>query len=952
MFSLGRFGEAARASAKLTQLRPRDAGAHFNLGMALLSNNRPEEAVSVLQTAIRLDSKQAKHHHALGRALSVTNRKPEAAAAMIKATELDPEDVASLLALSAILIETGELNAAVGAALTAIQKQPENGRAHGNLASALHELGKTAEALPPARACVRLSPGNAGAFATLGAILYTLGHHAEALERSRQALRITPSLYQARMNEALALEALGQLEEAEIAGRAAIELAPADNPDTRHNLAAMLLASGRLGDETWALYDCRLRLNANLRRLADKPRWQGEDIAGKTILIHCEQGFGDTIQFLRYAPMVTALGARVILVVQPELHSLLKDLPGVHAVIPAGTDMPPHDAFCPLLSVPRAFGTTLDTIPSGAAYIQPPADRIAQWQLPDAPGLKVGLVWAGSTVFVHDTARSVAPELLAPLATVPGVEFHSLQKPVRDIDSLPVIDRMAEAKDFADTAAIIAGLDLVISVDSGVAHLAAAMGKEVWLLSRFVGCWRWLRNRADSPWYPTMRVFGQSAPNDWTGVIDRVRIALAERVGQPMPHQPAATVRQPVPNALAGLCLPADAPRTIVAIVGDNENGTLRTVSQDFMGLLPAHGFDPHVIELSDPIWLDRLGSLLQNGVLFAWGAAGAGARLPHPEGLLWETLRVPFISVLADSPCWMPANHHVPSRYIANGYVYRDWLTMQRRLIQSPQISSLLPHGVLPNPDRDTVPWSRRRNRMVFVKTGCDPAQHEAEWAALPARFRTVVAESATACLKQPVGDISETVLRCMAAHDLYVEKRPDILFALMRHVDVYVRDVRSSNLVTALLDLPVDILGRGWDHLAAKGGRAEFHAPVDASALPGIYADTQFLLNTMPNVSAGTHERVAAGFDAKCCVVTNENAEMKARFSALPSYFGIDTEAANLPDRLAALFHDTHCYDDDLEPAVEIARTEFSPEGFMRGLIDLALEMRSAASFAAFGY
>ena len=528
LFALGKFEEATKAFTKLVQLRPEDAGSFFNLGMALLSGGEPAEAVEALQSATRLDVSQAKHHKALGQALVAADRKQEGLTALMKASEVEPGDTDLLVTVGGLLVDQGKLEAAAGASLMAIQRQPGNAIAQGNLARALHGLGKTQAALAPARASARLAPMHGSAAATLGAILYTLGHHAEALTRSQQAIRLSPSLYQAKMNEALALEALGRLEEAETAARAALLLAP-EAADVRHNLAAMLLASGRMDAETWELYDSRLQLKPWGKRIAGYKRWQGEGIAGKTLLVHGEQGFGDTIQFLRYAKLATGRGARVILVVQPELLSLLHDLPGVHAVVSAAAPLPAYDVFCPLLSLPRAFGTSLTTIPAGDAYIQPDPARVARWRTQPTPELKVGLVWAGSPIFVHDSARSIAVDALAPLADVPGVTFHSLQKPVQATGRLPMLDRMAGAKDFADTAAMIADLDLVISVDSAVAHLAAAMGKDVWLLSRFIGCWRWLRDRDDSPWYPTMRIFRQTSPNDWDEVIRRVRDALTER---------------------------------------------------------------------------------------------------------------------------------------------------------------------------------------------------------------------------------------------------------------------------------------------------------------------------------------------------------------------------------------------------------------------------------------
>ena len=401
---------------------------------------------------------------------------------------------------------------------------------------------------------------------------------------------------------------------------------------------------------------------------------------------------------------------------------------------------------------------------------------------------------------------------------------------------------------------------------------------------------------------------------------------------------------------LHGLRLPASLPRHILAFVGENENGILRAISAELHELAAPHGFTGQIIDLSSPTWADALHGALQSGVLFAWGAAGIGARLRSGEQSLWDAAQVPFISLLSDSPSWMPANHHVAARFVANGYLFRDWLAMQRRLIRSPQVSALLPVGIGPNLLRDQTPWSKRPHRMVFVKTGHPPALHRSRWLSLPPRFREVLEDSSAAVLQSGVSDITDIFLNCLDHHDLYLERRPDILFALMRELDVFVRDSRSTALVHALLDLPVDIIGRGWDHVARLGGRARFHPAVAATTLPSLYSQTQFLLNTMPNFSSGTHERVLHGFASKCCVVSNQNAAMWDRFSALPSYFRINTESAGLPERLAALYHGTEPYDDQLQPALDLVTAEFDAAAMLRGMIDLSLEVREAAKYSAF--
>jgi len=259
----------------------------------------------------------------------------------------------------------------------------------------------------------------------------------------------------------------------------------------------------------------------------------GEDIAGRTILLYAEQGLGDTLQFVRYAPQVAARGARVLLEVQPPLVSVLSGLQGVERVIARGEPLPDFDVECPLMSLPRAFGTTLGNVPT-APYLRPDSQRAAHWRerLRGGEGLKVGLVWAGNPRFPGDRLRSPRLEGLRAVLDVPGVRFFGLQKgPGReDLERVPVPDGFTdlgpEIDDFADTAAIMANLDLVISSCTGPAHLAGALGVPLWVVLPYSPDWRWLTAREDSPWYPTARLFRQSRVGDWADVAERAADAL------------------------------------------------------------------------------------------------------------------------------------------------------------------------------------------------------------------------------------------------------------------------------------------------------------------------------------------------------------------------------------------------------------------------------------------
>ena len=396
--------------------------------------------------------------------------------------------------------------------------------------------------------------------------------------------------------------------------------------------------------------------------------------------------------------------------------------------------------------------------------------------------------------------------------------------------------------------------------------------------------------------------------------------------------------------------IPLSAPRTLAAFVGENENGILRSFSQALHDCIAPFGFVGQVINLLEDGWQLQLEKLLGDGLLLAWGAAGIGAHLNNANVSFWDGVQVPFISVLSDSPSQIPRNHFVRSRFVGNGYMIADWLEMQRRWVRSPQLATVLPQSIMQNPRRDLVAWSDREYRMVFVKTGHAPELHRQSWAEWPPRFRAVVEDCVAEALRHGVGDISQSFMASADHHGLMLEGRVDVLFRLLYAADIYIRDLRSTTMVKALLDLPVDIVGRGWDHLKTGSQRARFHSPVDADTLPLLFANTQFLLNTMPNFSHGTHERVLYGFAARSCVVTNDNAEMRRRFGDLPSFFSVSTEAEALSDQLAALHATSERYDERTQPALDLMEQEFSPVGFMRALIEFGLEIRAASSFSPF--
>jgi len=405
-----------------------------------------------------------------------------------------------------------------------------------NRAQTLSRLKREEEALAAYRNLLDVQPDHVGALNESSRLNMRLGRPHAALACYERALAIAPAV-ELHVNRGTALRALNRDDEALASFNAASALRP-DCAEARWNASLVRLRRGEFA-AGWRDYEWRWRKAdwAGRQRNFSAPLWCGDEaIGGKTVLLHAEQGFGDTIQFVRYAPLVAAQGATVVLECQPQLKSLLHGADGVAHVIAAGETLPPFDLHCPLLSLPLAFKTELETVPSAVPYIRPPAERIAKWRdrLPSNGRLRVGICWAGSSAHLNDRNRSMPLDRFAKVF-VAGADFISLQKETRAeegaiLSAHNVAQPAAQFADFADTAAVVATLDLVISVDTSVAHLAGAMGKPVALLLPFSPDFRWLLDRTDSPWYPTMRLFRQPALCAWDDIIGRVRDGLVENV--------------------------------------------------------------------------------------------------------------------------------------------------------------------------------------------------------------------------------------------------------------------------------------------------------------------------------------------------------------------------------------------------------------------------------------
>lgn len=437
-----------------------------------------------------------------------------------------------LLERGARQVRDGDLASAEASYRAMLEPVPDDAEALSNLAVTLNlrECHDVAEAM--ARAALVARPGYWAALAALGVALHRQQRHDEAVQAYFDALRANPGDVNSCTNLGVALNEQWRMTEALAAHDAAVQEAPEDAV-IRSNRAMARLIAGDLACG-FAEFEWRWRVPGAQAHGVGGPRWCGEPLGGRTLLVHDEGGFGDTLQFVRYVPLLLERGARVVLQVQPPLLRLMsRSFPGADAILARGDVLPPYDLHCPMISLAQAFATTLETVPASSSYLVPDPTGVAAWQARLATsghGLRVGLVWAGASrpgeaqVHTMDRRRSMPLSQLAPLADVKGVQFISLQlgAPAIPPPRLMLGDPMAEMRDFDDTASLVANLDLVIAVDTAVAHLAGALGRPVWVMSRFDACWRWLAHRSDSPWYPTLKLYRQQNPGDWGSVVAAV----------------------------------------------------------------------------------------------------------------------------------------------------------------------------------------------------------------------------------------------------------------------------------------------------------------------------------------------------------------------------------------------------------------------------------------------
>jgi tetratricopeptide (TPR) repeat protein len=533
---LGRFEDALAGYAAAIARDPAFAMAHHNRAALLQELGRHGEALAGFDAAAAQQPGNAETWRYRGLALLMLERPGEALASFERTSALKPDYAEAHCNRGYALLQLDRPEEALAACDAALALRPAYAEALYNRGNALLALKRPREALAAFDAALAANPNYAEAHNNRGDALKELLRIEEALAAFDAAIALKPGLIEARNNRANILRELNRVAEAIEAYDAVLAQDPG-NGDILTNRAQVLLLAGDFA-QGWQSFEARWRsrLLKPGKRDFSAPLWLGDAaVAGKTLLLHAEQGFGDTIQFVRYAPRAAALGAKVVIEAAAVLIALLKTLPGDYDFAVRGEALPPFDFHCPLMSLPLAFGTRLDTIPADIPYLFADAAKRAAWRarLGEKNRPRIGLAWSGRPGLTPDLTRSMPARHLAVLAALP-FDFHALQKDIRETDAaaLAALPQIAvhggELNDFSDTAALAAEMDLVISVDTVIAHLAGALGRPLWIMLPWSGEWRWLQDRSDTPWYPGATLWRQQRRGDWDGLVAALAARLRE----------------------------------------------------------------------------------------------------------------------------------------------------------------------------------------------------------------------------------------------------------------------------------------------------------------------------------------------------------------------------------------------------------------------------------------
>ena len=535
----GSLDEAVAHFRRALSINPLDPGTQMRLADLLLKRERLEDAEAAYRQAVRLAPGQGRAHFGLGMTLAGLGRAQDAEASYRQALSLSPDSVETMVNLGNLLIERGDLDGAILLLRRALALRPDFIQARINLGHALTRQDKAGEALGFLEEALRQRPDSPEAHNNMGVALAALGRHAEAAASYGQALRLRPDSPDVRDNLGALDMKQGRLDEAMRHFDEAVRLEP-DHAEARLHRALGWLLAGDF-ERGWPEFEWRWRSRGFQERRLPRPRWDGSPLTGRTILLYAEQGLGDTFQFVRYAPLLKERGATVIVECQEALVRILAGCPGIDRIVPRGEPLPEYDVQAPFLSLPGILRTSLDTIPASVPYLFADPGLVERWrrELSGVAGPKIGIAWQGNPKYAADRERSIPLRRFAPLVRQSGVRLVSLQK-THGIDQIEGVSRDFAVTDFGsrldeasgafmDTAAIMMVVDLVVTSDTAIPHLAGALGVPVWVALPKVADFRYLLRRDDSPWYPTMRLFRQTEAGNWDEVFERMAVELARK---------------------------------------------------------------------------------------------------------------------------------------------------------------------------------------------------------------------------------------------------------------------------------------------------------------------------------------------------------------------------------------------------------------------------------------
>ncbi|MBM3564827.1 MAG: tetratricopeptide repeat protein [Alphaproteobacteria bacterium] len=537
----GRVTEADAIYAELAAIDRNHPDLLFLLGIRAHQSGRHEEAIGLIEQAIARNGSRGDFWRNLATIRNVAGDRVGALQAAERAVGLDGTSADAWGLFGALLLTAGNRRDEAETALRrAVSLDPAHVEARSDLAVLLVRSGRFHEAEGMFRGLLADRPGFAPGWHNWAYALWEEGRSEEALAAIGRACELSPDTGEYEIMRGMILQGLGRIDEATALYRDLIAHDPA-YAEAHWSLARALLLKGRC-EEGWREHEWRWRRGemAAYRREWPMPQWDGSPLGGRSIVLHAEQGLGDAIQFMRYVPLVRSAGAgRIILECEKKMHALFAAIKDIDQLIETGAPFPRADAHCPLLSLPLAFGTTLETIPAPVRYLAADSRRVADWakRLATLPRPRVGLCWQGNPNFKADKLRSVPFAALEPFLRDARASFVRLQKNAGEnhpansewvgrIAAFPDMDQGPDA--FADTAAIMENLDLIVTSDTAVAHLAGALGRPVWMLTAFAPDWRWLLGREDSPWYPSMRLFRQTRPAAWSDAVGRLIASFAQ----------------------------------------------------------------------------------------------------------------------------------------------------------------------------------------------------------------------------------------------------------------------------------------------------------------------------------------------------------------------------------------------------------------------------------------